>query len=74
MCVLFTSLAGSEEPSEVQQPISYQALLPIEIMLSALSLRFRFHFEGSRPTNRLDKVMYNSHAYAHPKQICEPFS
>jgi len=42
-----------DEPSKSTS--SYQALLPIEIMLSALSLRFRFHFEGSRPTNRLDK-------------------
>ncbi|KAI7866127.1 RINT-1/TIP-20 [Spinellus fusiger] len=28
---------------------------PIRIMLEALSLRFRFHFEGSKPTNRVDK-------------------
>ncbi|KAI9255823.1 TIP-1 family-domain-containing protein [Phascolomyces articulosus] len=29
--------------------------VPITIMLDALSLRFRFHFESSKPTNRLDK-------------------
>ncbi|KAI7898065.1 TIP-1 family-domain-containing protein [Cokeromyces recurvatus] len=28
---------------------------PILIMLEALSIRFRFHFESSKPTNRLDK-------------------
>ncbi|KAI8140844.1 TIP-1 family-domain-containing protein [Fennellomyces sp. T-0311] len=36
--------------------------LPIAIMLDALSLRFRFHFESSKPTNRLDKPeWYLSH-------------
>ncbi|KAI9497486.1 TIP-1 family-domain-containing protein [Zychaea mexicana] len=29
--------------------------LPVAIMLDAISLRFRFHFESSKPTNRLDK-------------------
>ncbi|KAG2227648.1 hypothetical protein INT45_004689 [Circinella minor] len=28
---------------------------PIVIMLEAINLRFRFHFESSKPTNRLDK-------------------
>ncbi|ORX50102.1 hypothetical protein DM01DRAFT_1325062 [Hesseltinella vesiculosa] len=28
---------------------------PLQIMLAAIALRFRFHFEGSKPTNRLDK-------------------
>ncbi|KAI8063170.1 TIP-1 family-domain-containing protein [Gongronella butleri] len=28
---------------------------PIHIMLAAIELRFRFHFEGKKPTNRLDK-------------------
>ncbi|KAL9554158.1 hypothetical protein MBANPS3_002958 [Mucor bainieri] len=30
-------------------------LSPIAIMLEGLSLRFRFHFETSKPTNRIDK-------------------
>ncbi|ORY89864.1 TIP-1 family-domain-containing protein [Syncephalastrum racemosum] len=30
-------------------------LAPITIMVEALSLRFRFHFESNKPTNRLDK-------------------
>ncbi|KAI8993264.1 TIP-1 family-domain-containing protein [Pilobolus umbonatus] len=30
-------------------------LIPISIMVESLSLRFRYHFETSKPTNRLDK-------------------
>lgn len=31
-------------------------LLPLEVMAKPLELRFKYHFEGDRPTNRLDKV------------------
>jgi hypothetical protein len=31
-------------------------LLPLEVMVKPLELRFKYHFEGDRPTNRLDKV------------------
>lgn len=31
-------------------------LLPLEVMVRPLDLRFHYHFEGHRPTNRLDKV------------------
>ncbi|KAF9193487.1 hypothetical protein BGZ50_007417 [Haplosporangium sp. Z 11] len=33
----------------------YPPLLPVELMVAPLILRFRYHFEGNRPTNRLDK-------------------
>ncbi|KAG0258034.1 hypothetical protein BG011_003571 [Mortierella polycephala] len=33
----------------------YPALLPIELMAAPLILRFKYHFEGNRPTNRPDK-------------------
>ncbi|KAF9906006.1 hypothetical protein EC991_001088 [Linnemannia zychae] len=33
----------------------YPALLTTEQMVAPLVLRFRYHFEGKRPTNRLDK-------------------
>ncbi|KAL9101668.1 MAG: hypothetical protein Q9187_009212, partial [Circinaria calcarea] len=33
-------------------------LLPLEVMVKPLELRFRFHFYGDRPTNRLDKPEY----------------
>ena len=31
-------------------------LLPLEVMVKPLELRFKYHFEGDRPTNKLDKV------------------
>ncbi|KAI5820175.1 TIP-1 family-domain-containing protein [Pyronema omphalodes] len=32
-----------------------QALLPFEVLVKPLALRFRYHFEGDKPTNRADK-------------------
>ena len=34
------------------------SLLPMEVMVEPLALRFRFHFYGEKPTNRLDKPEY----------------
>ncbi len=31
-------------------------LLPLEVIAKPLELRFKYHFEGDRPTNKLDKV------------------
>ncbi|KAF3491474.1 RINT-1 family protein [Arthroderma uncinatum] len=31
-------------------------LLPLEVMAQPLELRFKYHFSGDRPTNRLDKA------------------
>lgn len=33
-------------------------LLPLEVMIHPLAARFRYHFYGDRPTNRLDKPEY----------------
>jgi RAD50-interacting protein 1 len=33
-------------------------LLPLEVMVQPLAQRFRYHFYGDRPTNRLDKPEY----------------
>ena len=33
-------------------------LLPLEVMMKPLELRFKYHFEGDRPTNKLDKPEY----------------
>lgn len=33
-------------------------LLPLEVMVRPLQLRFDYHFSGDRPTNRLDKPEY----------------
>ena len=36
-----------------QEPL---VLLPLEVMAKPLELRFKYHFDGDRPTNKLDKV------------------
>lgn len=33
-----------------------QVLMPLEVMVHPLELRFKYHFSGAKPTNRLDKV------------------
>lgn len=33
-------------------------LIPLEVMVKPLGLRFKYHFEGDRPTNMLDKPEY----------------
>jgi hypothetical protein len=32
------------------------ALLPFKVMAKEIDIRFRYHFEGERPTNNLEKV------------------
>jgi hypothetical protein len=32
-------------------------LLPLEVMAKPLEMRFRYHFDSDRPTNRPDKVI-----------------
>jgi hypothetical protein len=41
--------------SSAQDPA---VLLPLEVMVKPLELRFRFHFLGDKPTNRADKPEY----------------
>ncbi|KAI9654693.1 MAG: hypothetical protein M1831_005280 [Alyxoria varia] len=43
------------DPHFCQQP---RVLLPIEIMVDPIAARFRYHFSGDKPTNRLDKPEY----------------
>ena len=33
-----------------------EGIYPIQALVRGIALRFKFHFEGNRPTNRLDKV------------------
>ena len=33
-----------------------EGLYPIQALVHPIALRFRFHFEGQRPTNQLEKV------------------
>ena len=51
--------AGAEEPL---------VLLPLEVMIRPLELLFRYHFDGDKPTNRLDKVSSLFNGWV---QLCE---
>jgi len=46
---------GAVPASPTIEPI---ILLPVEVMVQPLAARFRYHFYGERPTNRLDKPEY----------------
>lgn len=47
------------ETSELDNNVNNAAvLLPFEVMVEPIELRFRYHFDGDRPTNRLDKPEY----------------
>ncbi|WFD22928.1 hypothetical protein MEQU1_001609 [Malassezia equina] len=34
---------------------AYVSLLPVDVLMEPILLRFRYHFDSARPTNRLDK-------------------
>ncbi len=42
--------------SELECRPADKPLLPFEVLVKPLALAFRYHFEGDRPTNRVDKV------------------
>ena len=58
LCVLQPS--GTSSTAIVTLPSSEASgpLLPFKIMTKEIEIRFRYHFEGNRPTNNLEKV-YN---------------
>ncbi|CAD0106989.1 unnamed protein product [Aureobasidium uvarum] len=52
--LIAADVANSEKTSKDEPAV----LLPLEIMVRSLELRFNYHFSGDRPTNRLDKPEY----------------
>ncbi len=50
-------------PATPNAPIG---IYPIEVMIQPVELRFKFHFEGTRGTNRLDKVRNDDHEVFSP--------
>ncbi|KAJ5155616.1 hypothetical protein N7492_008419 [Penicillium capsulatum] len=48
----------SRDPLSVQQNLEAPVLFPLEVMVHPLELRFKYHFSGNKPTNRLDKPEY----------------
>jgi hypothetical protein len=55
--LLELQITDLRENAEEDSP-SVIPLLPMEVMAEPLGLRFRFHFYGEKPTNRLDKPEY----------------
>ena len=51
------ALSGKKIHSE--QPLDEkEGLYPLQALIQPISLRFKYHFEGSRQTNKLDKVLF----------------
>ncbi|KAL8831652.1 MAG: hypothetical protein Q9170_005206 [Blastenia crenularia] len=47
--------AQNDRVKPAEEPL---VLLPLEVMVKPLGLRFQYHFSGDRPTNKLDKPEY----------------
>lgn len=47
-------------------------LLPLEVMVRPLELRFQYHFDGDRPTNRVDKVCFSGRLLEHRINSASP--
>jgi len=51
---VFEKLLVLQEP-EIETGLGDKPLLPMELLVRPLELKFRYHFEGDRQTNRIDK-------------------
>lgn len=50
---------GTEIGAENEPTSEKSGLYPLQALVIPVSLRFKYHFEGTRQTNRLDKVSLN---------------
>lgn len=50
--------AGPSGPTAKNKGKLPAVLLPFEVLVQPLQLRFRYHFDGDRPTNRIDRPEY----------------
>ena len=48
------------DEGQLQQISERDGLYPLQALIQPISLRFKYHFEGTRQTNRLDKVSFRS--------------
>lgn len=46
---------ASSSPDELKSSLRKQGLYPLQALIEPIVLRFRYHFDGKRQTNRLDK-------------------
>lgn len=61
MIVMTTTylIALSGKQIHVEQSLNErEGLYPLQALIQPISLRFKYHFESSRQTNKLDKVLF----------------
>lgn len=51
------ALSGNKIHAE-QSLDEKEGLYPLQALIQPISLRFKYHFESSRQTNKLDKVLF----------------
>jgi len=50
---------GEKLHPDEDELVHKDGLYPIHVLVQPLSQRFKYHFEGTRQTNKLDKVTFN---------------
>lgn len=53
--------SGEKLHPDEDQFVGKDGLYPIQALVQPVSQRFKYHFEGSRETNKLDKVAFIEH-------------
>jgi hypothetical protein len=51
---------SSQETVSLPSSDTFGPLLPFKVMAKQVDIRFRYHFEGDRPTNDIEKVSFLS--------------
>ncbi|KAK3079128.1 hypothetical protein LTS18_005673, partial [Coniosporium uncinatum] len=59
---------AAAESNKIQPPV---VLLPMQILVHPLEQRFRYHFDGNKPTNRVDRPEY---FFNHVTDLLESYS
>lgn len=60
LCIINYRELEPRTPASSIQAKDPPVLFPLEVMVHPLELRFKYHFSGAKPTNRLDKVRVNN--------------
>lgn len=65
---------GSGQQIRKDKGLETEGLYAIQALVQPIALRFKYHFEGTRQTNRLDKVSYGlvrfrPHILTHPPSL-----
>lgn len=56
------------------QPLNEkEGLYPFQALIQPISLRFKYHFESSRQTNKLDKVLFCMEQQYQPLDLITTF-